>query len=123
MTLLENGGKFAQTLAGLISEIAERRGVSQNQLAKMSGVSQSQVSRIYKLERAISVSQFYALANALDVDVSTLVAIAVWSVTGERPNLVTDEALQRIFERRRITRRDMRMKMWEEMPWWKKSLQ
>ena len=122
MSLAENGEKFTENLSKLIAEIAERRGVSQNQLAKKSGISQSQVSRIFKQERAISMSQAYALVCALEVDVVALFAVAHWTVTNERPEILTDEVLKQLFERKWISRRQKRMQDLEEVSWWRRIL-
>lgn len=116
MSLAENGKQFMENLSKLIAEIAERRDVSQNQLAKKSGISQSQVSRIFKQERAISMSQAYALACALEVDVVALFAVAHWTVTNERPEILTDGVLRQLFAWKN-EHRQKRMQDSEEAPW------
>lgn len=116
MSSAEDGEKFTKNLSKLIAEIAERRGVSQNQLAKKSGISQSQVSRIFRQERAISMSQAYALACALEVDVVALFAVAYWTVTNERPEVLTDKVLRQLFAWKK-EHRQKRMQELEDAPW------
>ncbi|NMW88077.1 helix-turn-helix domain-containing protein [Mobiluncus curtisii] len=116
MSLAEDGETFTENLSKLIAEIAGRCGVSQNQLAKKSGISQSQVSRIFRQERAISMSQAYALACALEVDVVILFAVAYWTVTNERPEVLTDKVLRQLFAWKK-GHRQKRMHDLEGTPW------
>lgn len=62
------------------------------------------------------MSQAYALAGALEVDVAALFAAAHWTVTNERPEVLTDKVLRQLFAWKKEHRQN-RMQELEEAPW------
>lgn len=64
------------------------------------------------------MSQAYALACALEVDVVALFAVAYWTVSDNRPEILTDEVLRQLFAKRWDSRRQKRMRELKEAPWW-----
>lgn len=90
MNPLDDGVIFTKNLAKVYVTLSAKTGITQYRLAKESGVSQAQVSRIFHGERAISVPQMYAFADALGVDLQLIISAAEWATTKQRPEILTD---------------------------------
>ena len=91
MNPLDDGVIFTKNLAKVYVTLSAKTGITQYRLAKESGVSQAQVSRIFHGERAISVPQMYAFADALGVDLQLIISAAEWATTKRRPKILTDD--------------------------------
>lgn len=65
--------RFSRLLARRLESITVERGLSQNQLSRLSGVSQSQISRIFSLQRSVSMDQLSDIARVLEVSPSRVI--------------------------------------------------
>lgn len=62
-------GSLSRAVGAILAGRASERGLTQGQLGTAAGVSQSQVSKLFRGERALTLDQYDALCEALDLDI------------------------------------------------------